>query len=501
MRFGRPRTLLGLALLSMALVTLPLLVAIGNAAVQLGRLASQSDAVATESGTSSSETQRLSSLVANLERSAKQYNLLWRDEISSQQAQDTLRLYEDDLNALEQSVAILAGLPNQQSADVVRHLNRLPRLARAMHAALRADLAADDAAQVIDDNFRLMRTAVTELSQGMRMARNLQLAALQASTRDAQQALLWQSALLVPGTIVLILFFLVLVGRPMRQVDRAIRELGAGNFGHAIAVRGPSDIEALGRQLEWLRHRLKESSEEKNKFLRHMSHELKTPLANIREGTELLLDGSVGPLDSQQQEVTSILRDNGVKLQQLIENLLNFSAWQSKTASLDVADFELKPLVFSVLSQHRLLISNQEIKLQLRVNVGRVRADEGKLRLVLENLISNAIKFLPKGGILHVGAEVRSTELVLEVADTGPGIADEDRDRIFEAFYQGRRLQGGPVGGTGIGLSVVAECVQAHGGTVKLLDGTWPGAHFQVRLPMRLANDRPDRPQLVVNNG
>src|SRR5690606_13637480 len=124
------------------------------------------------------------------------------------------------------------------------------------------------------------------------------------------------------------------------------------------------------------RHRLKESTEEKNKFLRHMSHELKTPLANIREGTELLLDGSVGSLDMQQQEVTSILRDNGIKLQQLIENLLNFSAWQTKTASLDITSFELKPLVFGVLSQHRLLISNQKIKLQLNVGALRVRADE-----------------------------------------------------------------------------------------------------------------------------
>ncbi len=146
----------------------------------------------------------------------------------------------------------------------------------------------------------------------------------------------------------------------MRQVDRAIRELGEGDFGRPITVSGPHDIETLGHQLEWLRNRLKESTEEKNKFLRHMSHELKTPLANIREGTELLLDGSVGPLDHQQQEVTSILRDNGLKLQKLIENLLTFSAWQTKTASLELSEFELKPMVFSALSEHRLVISNRK---------------------------------------------------------------------------------------------------------------------------------------------
>lgn len=495
MKFGRPRTLLGLTLVGLALVTLPLLVAIGNAALQLDRLARESESVADESGTSSSESQRLSNVVNNLERYARQYNLLWRDESMSQQAQDTLQFYEDEIVALEQSIAKLSAL--QQAPEVAAQLKLLPRLARTLHHALLADdLSEADTSQIIDYNFQAMRTAAAEIRDGLRIARNAQLAALQQSTRKAQRALLWQSALLVPGTVVLIMFFLVLVGRPMRQVDRAIRELGAGNFNNPISVHGPRDIEALGRQLEWLRHRLKESTEEKNRFLRHMSHELKTPLANIREGTELLLDGSVGSLDTQQQEVTTILRENGIKLQQLIENLLNFSAWQTKTASLEIVEFDLKPLVFSVLSQHRLLISNQKIKLQLNIGAVRVRADEGKLRLVLQNLISNAIKFLPNGGTIYVGAEIRDTELVLEVADTGPGVAPEDRDRIFEAFYQGRRLQGGPIGGTGIGLSVVAECVQAHGGTVRLIDSHWPGAHFQVRLPMRRASDRP---QLVAN--
>jgi len=485
-KVGRPRTLLGLTLVGLALVTLPLLVAIANAAVKLGQLAAESEAVAAESATTSEETQRIASLVINLERNARLYLLL--------QEQDYLALYATDHAALEQSIAVLAALP--QEPEVAAQLGRLEQVSKTTHAALLSGAPADRALETVIENFRFMTSAAREVGQRMRIARNEELAVLQENTRDAQQALMWQSALLIPGTLVLIMFFLVVVGRPMRQVDRAIRELGSGDFSHPITVSGPSDIETLGRQLEWLRDRLKESTDEKNKFLRHMSHELKTPLANIREGTELLLDGSVGPLDTQQVEVTSILRDNGVKLQKLIENLLNFSAWQTKTASLDITEFELKPLVFSVLSQHRLLISNQKIKLQVNVNAIRVRADEGKLRLVLENLISNAVKFLPHGGTIHVGAELCGPELVLEVADTGPGVAPEDSDRIFEAFYQGRRLQGGPIGGTGIGLSVVAECVQAHGGSVELVSSDWPGAHFQVRLPLRRANDKP---QLVVN--
>jgi two-component system sensor histidine kinase GlrK len=337
-----------------------------------------------------------------------------------------------------------------------------------------------------------MSGAARDVSQGMRNLIDMRLNTLQENTRSAQQALAWQSAALIPGTLILVVLFLLLVGRPIRQVDRAIRELGEGDYSRPIAVTGPNDIETLGRQLEWLRHRLKESADEKNKFLRHMSHELKTPLANIREGTELLLDGSVGPLDIQQQEVTGILRDNGVKLQKLI------SAWQTHTASLELSEFELKPMVFSVLGQHRLVLSNKKIKLQLKVSPINVRADEGKLRLVLENLLSNAIKFTPSGGAIGIGAGMEGEDLVIDVSDSGPGVHPEDGERIFEAFYQGRRPQDGPVGGTGIGLSVVAECVLAHGGSVHLVRDGQPGAHFEVRLPLRRAADKH---LLAVANG
>jgi two-component system sensor histidine kinase GlrK len=155
-------------------------------------------------------------------------------------------------------------------------------------------------------------------------------------------------------------------------------------------------------------------------------------------------------------------------------------------------------MVFSVLSQHRLPIANNKIKLKIAVAPITVRADEGKLKLVLENLFSNAIKFTPDGGSIHIGAAMQGSDLIIDVHDSGPGVDPEDGDRIFEAFYQGRRPQGGPVGGTGIGLSVVAECVQAHGGSVKLLRDGEPGAHFQVRLPLRRAADKQLR---AVANG
>jgi two-component system sensor histidine kinase GlrK len=479
MRLPRPRTLLGIILLGLGMVTLPLLIAVGRAAIQLDELVANSEAVVRESIEVTEQNQRLSGNLKSLERNARSWVRVGEP--------DYLDLYRRGLTDLQLIGSTLLGLP--QDKVTAGRLQVLIESALELQTLLETDTAssADTLrrdSQVIGQ-FDFMNAAALDVDRGMRRLITAELNALEEEASTSQQNLVWQAAALVPATLLLVVFFLFLVGRPMRQLDRAISELGQGRFTQTIDVSGPRDLATLGSQLEWLRQRLLESTEEKNKFLRHMSHELKTPLANIREGTELLIDGSVGKLDGQQKEVTSILRENGVKLQRLIENLLTFSDWQTQAVDLDITDFELKPLVFSILSQHRLTISQLRIKLKLVVSPIQVRGDEGKIRLVLENLISNAIKFSPAGGTLFVGAQRHGKALIIEVADSGPGVAPEDRERIFEAFYQGKRPQGGHVGGTGIGLSVVSECVQAHGGNVELVqDGQWSGAHFRVSLPV-----------------
>jgi two-component system, NtrC family, sensor histidine kinase GlrK len=482
MKMGRPRTLLGMVLTGLFVVAVPLLVAIGNAMYKLGQLAAESEAVLTDSARATLQAERLTNLLGSMQFNGLSYMQV--KDVESAARSNLLASYAANQADFEESVAEMRILPSDQ--PIRDQLARLSTISKDVHRMLVSG-ATEDA---IVERFGMLTEANRAVASGMRATTNARLETLQENTRSAQQELVWLTAALIPGIMILVGLFLLLVGRPLRQVDRAIRELGEGDFSRPITVSGPHDIETLGRQLEWLRHRLKESTDEKNKFLRHMSHELKTPLANIREGTELLLDGSVGQLDIQQQEVTSILRDNGIKLQKLIENLLTFSAWQTHTAALELSEFELKPMVFSVLSQHRLALSNKKIRLQLAIAAITVLADEGKLKLVLENLLSNAIKFTPSGGTIHVSAGMHGQDLVMDVSDDGPGVHPDDGDRIFEAFYQGRRPQGGPVGGTGIGLSVVAECVAAHGGSVELVRNGEPGAHFRVRLPLRRAADK-----------
>ncbi len=145
-----------------------------------------------------------------------------------------------------------------------------------------------------------MADLATKISNRVSAQIDRELTNLQQAAQLAQQNLFWQTLLLVPMTLAVVGVFTYLFGRPIRAIDRAISELGRGTFSRPIAIRGPADLERLAAQLEWLRVRLLDLAQEKNRFLRHMSHELKTPLANIREGTELLMDGAVGELQSAQ---------------------------------------------------------------------------------------------------------------------------------------------------------------------------------------------------------
>ena len=475
MALSKPRSLSGLMLLGFCLVALPLLVAVIIAAVQIRKLAQQSEQLVEEGVQATRYNQLLFEQIASMERGARLYQVIGNAEF--------IDVYRENHNRF---------------GDTLENLSRVTRDLRSNSQLLTLRTEADAIWQVLQKarpespvigttapHFARLWTSAQDLSDTSRRLIDAQLDTLQGATADAQRTLLWQAAALVPITIGLTLVFTLLLARPIRQLDRVINELGRGTFSRPIRVNGPSDLEALGVQLEWLRTRLLELAQEKNKFLRHMSHELKTPLANIREGTELLMDGSVGELADDQREVTAILRENGMKLQRLIENLLSFSAWQAKSTGLEVSEFKLRPLVKSVLESQQLTLVSQRVRLDVKVDDALLVADRAKLRLILDNLLSNAIKFTPRGGTIHIHASSQNEQLHLEVADSGPGIPIDERSRIFEAFYQGRTPQGGHVKGTGIGLSVVIEFVHAHGGTIEIIDGQFGGAHFRIRLPLR----------------
>ena len=462
-------------LVGLGLMAVPLLAAILTALLQMRVLADTGQRIIVEGATAARASQALYAQSASLERTARLFNVL-----NDAKLLDLYRAEDERLTTTRQQ------LSSHATADTRSTLDELGGLQASTRLVVLSTPASTGARTVseLSARFAQLSELVEQVAQQSNAEVDTQVAALEAQTLRARQQLLWESALLLPLALVAVLVLTLGVGRPLRQLDRAISELGQGNLTNTIAVGGPHDLERLGRQLEWLRQRLLELAHERNRFLRHMSHELKTPLANIREGTELLMDGAVGELDSNQREVTAILRENGIKLQRMIENLLSFSAWQTSSVGLEATEFRLRPLVKQVLENQQLTLLSQRVRLDVRVEDITLVADRGKFRLILENLISNAIKYSPRGGAIHVWARAAGARLVLDVADAGPGIPREDRTHIFDAFYTGRAARSTAVKGTGIGLSVVLEFVAAHNGTVEIIDGEFPGAHFRITMPI-----------------
>ncbi|RZL93494.1 MAG: HAMP domain-containing histidine kinase, partial [Variovorax sp.] len=249
-----------------------------------------------------------------------------------------------------------------------------------------------------------------------------------------------------------------------------------------IDIRGPADVRRVSQQLEWLRLRLTELDADKARFLRHVSHELKTPLAALREGISLLEDGVTGALNPAQHEVAQILQQNAISLQGQIEALLRFNAAAFEARELHRERTPLLPLIEEQVEAQRL----QWHAYGLRVEVGgeplSAVVDRTKLGTAIANLLSNAIRFSARGGTIRVEVSGNGEATCIDIADAGPGIAEGDRERIFEPFYRGTRQPEHAVKGTGIGLSIVQEYIAAHGGRVVLLDDT-PGARFRIELP------------------
>ncbi|TVO69449.1 HAMP domain-containing histidine kinase [Denitromonas ohlonensis] len=295
--------------------------------------------------------------------------------------------------------------------------------------------------------------------------------------------LAWQVLLALLVAVALAAFFGWQLARPVKQIEEGIARLGDNLLEIPVDIEGPADLRQVGQRLDWLRQRLGELESDRARMLRHVSHELKTPLAALREGIALLDDEVTGPLAGGQREVVDILRDNAHLLQGRIEDLLDFNAAVFDARRLQRSTVEVKALLTQVADGQRLQAKSRDVEIELQADPVSVDGDIAKLGVAVGNLLANAISFSASGGVVSLRAARSAGHVHIDCIDTGPGIAEDDVPRIFDPFFQGRRQGATPRCGSGVGLSIVREYVQAHGGRVVLLSGE-RGAHFRIELPL-----------------
>ena len=480
MRLYRPKSIRRLLLVGFVLVVMPLMVALIHATYEVDRLVAQGQRALFATVRATQGSQLLLESITDMERNALQYKVLGDEAL--------LDVYRENRQKFIDTTKKLAALNLSQLQH--ERLQMMIRVENEVSEALQLfPHDAEETASAINGFGSLARDARKMLVDNRKLVER-EVGTMENKGAEVQRSLVVQAMALVPGALIMAGIFTILITRPLRRMDKAIRRLGDGDFSKPAQIVGPRDLEQLGERLDWMRTRLLEVEQEKTRFLQHISHELKTPLTAIREGAELLSEEMVGHLNAQQAEIAAILRDNTLQLQKLIENLLNFNVAISRAFTLHVEPVALRGLIYNVLTDHKVAVLARQIVLDVSLQPVEIQGDQAKLRTVVDNLVSNAIKFSPERGRLHVYLESRDGQAIIEVADSGPGIPEEERRRVFDAFYQGSKTANGHVRGTGLGLSIAREYAQAHGGYIEVIDGESAGACLRVVLPLEQAEEK-----------
>jgi signal transduction histidine kinase len=246
-----------------------------------------------------------------------------------------------------------------------------------------------------------------------------------------------------------------------------------------------AELEATYQALEASHARLREVDQLKSDFLGNVSHELRTPLAAVKGYVDNLLDGVAGPLADKPRHYLGRVRDNADRLGRMVSDLLDLTRIEAGKVELVPQALPVADVVADALDGLRHVAEERRVRVTVDLAAcPPVWADRDKVHQVLTNLLANAVKFSPPGGQVSISATGEGGGLVrFTVRDTGPGIAPDERERVFDKFYQVGRVEGERPPGTGLGLTIVRHLVELHGGRIWVEDASAGGAVFVVLLP------------------
>ncbi|MBN7825975.1 HAMP domain-containing sensor histidine kinase [Bowmanella dokdonensis] len=465
----KPLSLRTLTLMGFAMVSLPLMLALGMALARTDRLSNQGADAVQQVSQLVYVSRQANQILNNMERSASQFLVLkdpglWKSYL-------TLR---SDFKALAPEFSM------PENTMISNQVKVMFDMEQSIHQRLSSS---PDSLEIsaLQRAYSQLYDHSNELFRLNRQVIDNEVQAIKASADELRRAVM-QSALVIPISLMIALLFVRLITRSINQLKPQIRKLQEGDFNQKVSVSGAKDIEEVGRILDAMRLQLLELEMQKTTFIRHISHELKTPLAAIREGTELLYDGTTGQLNQAQKEVSGIIRDSVSRLQQLIEDLLNFNMVLDNSQALAPQSCGLLETINKVLGERRLEIQSKGLALELPERDCKLAMHPEHFRVILDNLLSNAFKFSPADGQIEVRAAYVDDIWILTISDQGPGIPQQQQGKVFEPFFQGSLKAEAKVKGSGLGLTITRELVQKYQGQIHLLqNGT--GCTFEIRLP------------------
>jgi len=275
---------------------------------------------------------------------------------------------------------------------------------------------------------------------------------------------------------------------PLRRMTAAARAMAAGDYSRRIRASSQDEVGELAGAFNQMAADLEAADRQRRELIANVSHELRTPISVLRAVLENVVDGVTGPDDAP---VKAALAQTE-RLGRLVEELLDLSRLEAGAVPLDLSEFEVEPFLARAVDEAAAAGRPVRFSLSVEPRGLTVRADQSRLHQVVANLVDNAAKHSPHGGVVQVGARVGpgGDGVRIEVADEGPGIPEGERVRVFERFTRGGDGGGQPTGGgTGLGLAIARWAVELHGGTIEVAPSA-RGALIRVDLPAAARAER-----------
>ncbi|MEW6033402.1 MAG: ATP-binding protein [Chloroflexota bacterium] len=277
------------------------------------------------------------------------------------------------------------------------------------------------------------------------------------------------------------------VTAPLRRLSAAARQVAQGDLSSRVTASSGDEVGSLATTFNSMVESLQHGQEMRRNLMADLAHEMSTPLAVMQSNLEAMLDGLVEPSQSN----ISSLHEEAMLLSRLVKDLRTLSLAESGRLELHLAPSDLGAVVTSVVTATEAEAKRKDISLSLQVTPGLPQAmmDSNRVSQVVVNLLANALRYTSEGGSVRVNVGHHTTGgtgnagLLVSVADTGQGIAKEDLSRIFDRYYQGSQSRDRRAGGSGIGLAVVKELVEAHKGRVWVESVPGKGSTFFFTLP------------------
>lgn len=463
-----PRSLRQLVIMAFVLVLVPLLILAWQAWQSLNALSAQAALVNRSTLIDARRSEAMTNAALEMERSYRQYCVL-DDNTLARVYQDQRRRYVQMLNV--QAAAIPA---DNLYASLRESLNGLTQL----HCI---NSGPDEQAAARLKAFAEANTSMVQITRSTIFSRGQQ---LQRVIAERGQFFGWLALGLFLVSLALVVLFTRMIIGPVKSIERMINRLGEGRTpGSAGLFKGPRELRSVGQRIVWLSERLAWLESQRHQFLRHISHELKTPLASMREGTELLADQVVGPLTAEQKEVVAILDNSSRNLQTLIEQLLDYNR-KLATGAVELEKVELAPLIEMVITAHSLPARAKMMHTGVNLEATECLAEPTLLMSVLDNLYSNAVYYGSESGNIYLRSRQVGQKIRIEVANSGAPIPQAERELIFEPFYQGSHQRKGAVKGSGLGLSIARDGIRRMHGELRLVDDNNADVCFRIELPV-----------------